>query len=121
LQIGLVAQCLLLVLNQNVLPAEDTGARAVRCARASKAARIQQYAGVGSFRDESWSTRFPPSNVNYFIFSGGKACIFDDKSAPTRFSGVAIRDGVMERPCRHRGRQRTHEVASKKKLPEQLE
>jgi hypothetical protein len=62
-----------------------------------------------------------PSNVNYFIFSGGRACIFDDKSAPTRFSGVAIREGVMERPCRRRGRQRTHEVASKKKLPEQLE
>jgi hypothetical protein len=83
LQIGLVAQCSLLVLNQNVLPGEDTGARPVRCARASNAARIQQYAGVGLFRDESWSTRFLASTVSYFIFYCGGACILNDESAPT--------------------------------------
>jgi hypothetical protein len=65
--------------------------------------------------------RFVVSNVSYFIFRRSKACILDDESAPTRFSGAAIREGVMERPCRRRGRQRTHEVASKKKLPEKLE
>jgi hypothetical protein len=72
------------------------------------------------FCDESWSTRFLAANVSYFISRCDKACILDDESAPTG-AAAPIREGVMERPCRRRGRQRCHEVASKKKLPEKLE
>jgi hypothetical protein len=59
--------------------------------------------------------------VSYFISRCGKACILDDESAPTGSAAPQYGRGFMERPCRRRGRQRTHEVTSKKKLPEKLE
>jgi hypothetical protein len=78
-------------------------------------------AGINLFRDESWSTRFLASTVSYFIFHCGEACILIDESAPTGSAAPQIREGVMERPCRRRGRQRSREMTSKKKLPEELE
>jgi hypothetical protein len=68
------------------------------------------------------STRFFASSVSYLTFRCSRACMLSDQEcADLASGGAAIREGVMERPCRRRGRQRTHEVASKKKLPEKLE